>query len=442
MKLGFINIGRRLAQFFMGCASCFPVHWELGFYSSGKPKVRSLIVQSGFTSYGEDHSHRASAAYSPDRSAITWIGRKPLQLGVPVEKVDEEINRLLPGMQGFFRDFEPDVIFVWNGSGLVASLAEHLARQRGIGVLYGENGYLPYTMQLDREGVNFDSSITRRLPYDLERVALSEADGAATQAFLTRFRLGDFPPYAPRKRVPKPSSWSRIEDAVINWKPLHLPRRLNRGIPQSATLPERYVFLPLQVAHDSQLLFHSPLVGQDLPRLLRETSKSLRQIAKHHRLVVKLHPEDLGKTDYEAISRQIPDILFVQGMDVRKLIAGADAVVTINSTVGFEAILMEKPVVAVGRNFYTIRPLTIPVTDYRQMAPALEEALSVHHDAGIVHRLVHLARHRYFAAGSWKDHSPRSYEPVARRLVEEANATQRNPQVLDRVDSNSRQYSA
>ena len=136
-------------------------------------------------------------------------------------------------------------------------------------------------------------------------------------------------------------------------------RKASNGAELKIALPKYYVFAPLQVPYDTNFLLHGGRFKSDL-----DYFSSLKVLA--HRLgndrylIIKPHPgfpylpNELENyfSDYSNIKifRQIP---------TRTLIEGAKGVVTLNSTVGFDALCFGKPVVVMGRAYYAHDKLTI-----------------------------------------------------------------------------------
>lgn len=419
MRLAFIDLGVKLSEFFVGASEYLPPTVDAVFYSQ-KPKAKSLLLRCR-----QDVSspvRPGGAAPVASKAMIDEVGAKHRLLGFDQEAISCRVNKVLPGLIRFFEEKSPDAIFVWNGSGTTASAAKHLARGAGIPVLHGENGYLPFTMQIDLRGVNYDSSISKRIRSDLGIPIGTPERQREAAAFLRQFRSRQMPPYEKRRHLPGPSLRSYIEDAIVNAKRPRRRNQFNRRIPRRIELTQPYVLLPLQVIGDSQLLFHSPIVGRDLPRLVRCAAAALKRVAPDHRLVVKLHPQDAEYTDYDPLAQELPDIGFVCGMDIREMLESAAAVITVNSTVGFESLLFQKPVLAVGRNFYTIPELTRTIQNLADLDDGLRATLAATVPYEMALRLCDLSRHEYFAAGSWRDHHPRSYKAVADKIALELAA--------------------
>jgi len=60
-----------------------------------------------------------------------------------------------------------------------------------------------------------------------------------------------------------------------------------------------------------------------------------------------------------------------------ELIQKSSGTIVINSTVGFESILYQKPVVVLGKPFYKGLGLTVDVDDYFYLPEALRQALNL-----------------------------------------------------------------
>ena len=90
-----------------------------------------------------------------------------------------------------------------------------------------------------------------------------------------------------------------------------------------------------------------------------------RHAAAYARLAVKLHPLDNGVIDWRAITGHIAAelgladrLVVIDGGNLDKLLARCRAVVTVNSTVGCQALARGVPVMALGEAIYDIPGLT------------------------------------------------------------------------------------
>lgn len=110
-----------------------------------------------------------------------------------------------------------------------------------------------------------------------------------------------------------------------------------------------YVFFPLQVSTDAQVILNYDK-GSLIPALYEAV-----EIAKRENLtlVVKPHPAELDQRVIDEISALRSGLGFIMtNENTFKLIESSRLVVTINSTVGLEAKLMQKEVVFLGKTMY------------------------------------------------------------------------------------------
>ena len=137
---------------------------------------------------------------------------------------------------------------------------------------------------------------------------------------------------------------------------------------------EKYIYYPFHVPLDVQLTVRCPEF------LDQETivSNIARSLPAGYKLYVKEHPAAIGGHSM-AKMREI----FKQG-NIRlihprhnsfHLIKNSQCVITINSKVGFEAIMQGKPVVVLGKTFYRGKGVTIDVDNISGVADAIAYAI-------------------------------------------------------------------
>lgn len=420
--LALIELGIKAAPFFAELPRHLPDGRRCVFYSR-RAVVRSVLRQSGAEVFPASLKLPVAAA-SVDASALrTIIGEKALVTESAAAIADA--SRLLADLEAFIEREQVGALLVWNGSGLTAALAVHLARQRGLPVVFGENGYLPGTLQLDPQGVNQYASITDAVREGRATLAPDAERDVRLLRALEDFRSGRAPPRQAQVR-PLRADWraklirefARLFE-VETWTPA--ARLAPRDFPtRLESLPARFVLLPFQVSQDSQLILHSPLVRGDMRRLLRAVHSALRDLDPNMRLVVKLHPAESSRVlgSYRNLPREYPDVQFTVRHPLNDLLARCAAVVTINSTVGFEGIVFEKPVVTLGRNFYTAPGLVIPVERIEDLPAALRDALRRAPDAERRRAFLRYVYFCFLTHGSYRDFSETSFRAVATRITE------------------------
>ncbi|MDP3624757.1 MAG: hypothetical protein Q8R66_12660 [Methanobacteriaceae archaeon] len=138
---------------------------------------------------------------------------------------------------------------------------------------------------------------------------------------------------------------------------------------------ENYFLFPLHITDDAQLTFREPFVNQftlikDLARVLPE----------NHFLYIKPHPHYLG-TDVKFSDirklRKIKGIKLINPIySPIDLIKNSKAVITINSTTGFESLVMKTPVISFGHDFYCKEDLCYIIRDFNDLPQIVNKVSS------------------------------------------------------------------
>ncbi len=112
------------------------------------------------------------------------------------------------------------------------------------------------------------------------------------------------------------------------------------------SLPRSFVFAPLQVPTDTQILVHGGAVRRhcDYVDVLRQLRLLL---PPHISLVVKPHPVSPYRASY--LHNTIgPGVCVATDYETRDLLERCLAIVTVNSSVGIDGFLFDKPIIALG----------------------------------------------------------------------------------------------
>lgn len=300
----------------------------------------------------------------------------------------------------FFHDYiqshHIDLVCVWNGTLVPLASAVLAARKLGKKTLFFENGYLPGTTTVDPKGVNFMNSITGKDSSFFQSIQPDPVKLAAI------FRV------SPSVRALK-TKWYHS-----------LLKRSRQKPAEQVQLPKKYVFLPFQVHDDTQVLLHSPAI-KTMEQLVDTTVLAVSNYNKatgsNLWLVAKEHPSDFGRTDYSDLKEkyQREKILFLRYYPTPTLIKQAYAVITINSSVGIEALVQHKPVITLGNAFYNVPGVVVPVRDADQLEQALanlDESVDFH----LIEQFLYYLRYEYLAEGSWRAPDEKHLASVKQKL--------------------------
>jgi len=431
--VAFIDLGPRMIQYFSTLGQYLGPAYVPVFFSL-RHKSRSVLRKLRYSLYPDRHC--GSEARLPEGVAIDPDDLIPkLRTATDRTNVLEQVPyyRWLVGeFHRFFEQIRPVAVFLWNGSGLAATIAEQLARRRGIVVIFGENGYLPNTLQLDATGVNAFSSFARTWGLDeIRALRWTEAQRQELTGLLAAYRDNLSPPQGRGKGRLRASWIAYLQQAVHDLGHRKTVRGGNRLIPSKIPrLPPAFAFFPLQVRDDSQLTVHSPLYGNRLEAAIVDVRRALQEVAPGLPLVIKLHPADRGRSNYDPLVRACPEVIWVGSGDVRRLLERSALVITVNSTVGIEGLIFGKPVVMLGRSFYGFHGLVHPVRDRRELPAVLRTARNNPPDARLVEQYLLFLYFIALTRGHWRDYSPESLRRVATRIhsmVESADPPGKSP---------------
>lgn len=233
------------------------------------------------------------------------------------------------GLRRFLDKARPRAVFVWNaerGRGLTLA---RVARDLGLPTLVFEHAPIPGRLTVDPVGVNAKASVPRDPQYF--------RDWAAGNP---------------------PVDWRQAGECLVARE----PRKRSRG--QPAAIPENYLFLPLQVATDTQILLN----GRWVPSIRAMLEAAIRQIPRLPQgwaLVVKEHPScRIGNADVLRDHAQ-SGLIVSEVEDTFELVRGARGVVTLNSSVGLQSFFFDKPVCLLGDAFYR-QPGLVETADSEQ----------------------------------------------------------------------------
>lgn len=236
-----------------------------------------------------------------------------------------------------------------------------------------ELGYVrPNYVSLERERVNARSGLNR--PVEMYR-ALPAVDTIPQAQRETGIRWRKwwktptfiqhaFTPYpiieGPHKLQPQPSY---LLAQVRGLARKHLYRISERAILRRLRGHEPYILVPLQVSSDSQISLGSHYQGME-PFI----EELITSFAAHGRpqdlLAFKHHPRDRGYNHYGRLIRELAQahgvaarVLYFHDGPLGPILKRARAVVTINSTVGLQALYHGRPTKVLGRTFYNLPDL-------------------------------------------------------------------------------------
>lgn len=163
--------------------------------------------------------------------------------------------------------------------------------------------------------------------------------------------------------------WPFFHEVALGWVPrlaARPPARLHAKLAIGRLLASArpFVLFPLQLDGDVQIRKHSPY-GRLAPAIEHVLESFATYAPPELMLLVKVHPLDNGLTSWRRVivrsSRRLgvaDRVVTVDGGHLPTLLDHARGVVTVNSTVGFSALMHHRPVIALGPAIYDLPGLT------------------------------------------------------------------------------------
>lgn len=224
-----------------------------------------------------------------------------------------------------------------------------------------------------------------------------------------------------------------IAPVAVDWLRRNAAKRVLGGVTRRMYLGEdpsrqfiqstNYVFYPIQYFRESRVTMRAPQF-YDQVWLVEYLSRSL---PPGYELVVKDHPKQLGAlplSNARAIKRYATAV--APEIPAREVVEHADAVVTLNNTVGYEALLYGKPVLTLGDAFYSGAGYTQDTSDIGQLHEGIHQAV---HAGGLTDREVLEFAHGILEAsydGVWGYDDPENVETFVDSVFEFLNDVRNN----------------
>ncbi len=276
----------------------------------------------------------------------------------------------------YFENKKIDCIGVWSGNAIPLAAAIVAARRTNIKTVFFENGALPNTTAMDTKGINFQNSVPRDPDFYLSLSVPHNYN-------------------EPKSQLIKRESKKIIKDTPVK-------------------LPDNYLFIPFQVFGDSQIILFSPWI--DKMELLTELVIRARDEAGQNLwLVFKEHPT--CKNDYSVFKKRLksPNVLFANGNSTQELIENSQGVITINSSVGIESLLLGKKVITLGQAFYNIEGLVLHADNFQELIECIKKVQTWNFDNNLKNSFLSYLD-EYYIKGSWREPTAKTIEIINKRF--------------------------
>lgn len=344
-------------------------------YLMGKVSLNALLMLPQALPFSLDDIIDKQIARKQAKQPKIWTNKLVMNsyrfLQTCVERVRIANYLYLFGQQ------KPKKVVIWNGKKLPNQTVDLVAKHLKIPVYYFENGLLPNTTSLDPNGVNQAASLPKN------------------PSFYYQFMPSEVALRLPQIEARKP----------------HKKRQSGQAI----DLPKRFIFVPFQVPHDTQIVQYSPWIEsmEKLFHTLLNAHKTLED--EQLDIVFKEHPS--WHKHYHHLYDIHPNVLFANDNDTSQLISQAEVVVTINSTVGLEALQLNKKVIILGQACYDIDGLCLHARNQAQLNAVLKSVDTWQPNQKLRESFFHYLKHYYCISGNWNTPNKAHFVAVEQRLL-------------------------
>lgn len=311
---------------------------------------------------------RVSKVHFNGGDQVFWHHPGALRFNRRPAELDAFLRRLIA-------DRAIDTLVLFGQMRPIHKIARAVAAELGVEIFVFEEGYLrPNYVTIERRGVNGLSRRPRLAGFyrDLDHHPVPKAEATGQNMWRMSCIAAAF---ACAVSLLEPLYWRQVYHRDVN--PLREGARWIRGALRkgvcawrereqlaqltSAAWSQRCFVVPLQVRGDSQVTDHSRFTGME--HFLDEVVASFAAHAPADAaLVVKHHPMDRAYTDYHAHIAALrrrhglgaERLRYLHDQHLPTLLQHARGVVTINSTVGLQALHHGVPTITLGESVYQV----------------------------------------------------------------------------------------
>lgn len=252
------------------------------------------------------------------------------------------------GTRRFFERATGQTAVVWNGLNGSRNVFAQAARDAGNATLFFELSPFKGRITVDPCGVNFHNGLPRAAaPY------INWAKATAQQ-----------------------TDWRDVAATITARAPLSPVASGDAKRP----LTEPFVFVPLQVPGDSQLrLFGGAF--QTVEAVIDAVTAASDALPQGWHLRIKEHPTAKVRFGDRIAAINNPRVVLDNATDTFAQVAACKALVTVNSSVGLEAMFFEKPVAAMGDCFWAIDGIAAHLPSVDALSAAFADPTRLGFDA-------------------------------------------------------------
>jgi capsular polysaccharide export protein len=354
-------ISKDKAKFFIRVANSFKCKHDITFLTT-RYSSYGIIKRSGYKVHMLQEFIKDDVNINEFKSYESEAILMDVKTGLLSEnRAKEQFKWLIKGFKNYLTVRKIDKLILWNGSMLQGFSASLVADKYNIKKIFFEVGNFPNKIFLDEKGVNAKSSLMGK---DLtvcknyhEGVIinfLEEHKKKKEGAHIVLQSIKNTKPpleFIQNRLYLLFARYPIIESngALLNILKQRFFSRQHMNYDAYDFFNKRYILFPLQVSVDSQVIRNSDISIYEALDIAHKEA-----LNNQCDLVIKPHPAEKNDSLIKYINSmksKNENIYFVKD-NTYLLIKHAFKLLTINSTVGIEAMMYYKPVKVLGKSFY------------------------------------------------------------------------------------------
>lgn len=263
----------------------------------------------------------------------------------------------------------PDFIVGWNGNGPhFIFLMKVAAKISNLPIFHVERGLLPDTLVFDPQGVNFKSySAGSFLPL------ITNDERVIARAYIKQFATQG------KTIVGIDADNTLSREDVLQ----HI------GLPPTS----HYIFFPMQIEGDSNIILNSPIYKK-----MVEVIDDLEHVSRRTKIKVVCRPHPENTITLSELQVRYPSIIFDNSLHLHTMLKHSVANIIINSTVGLESILLERPTIALGHSVYSGKGITLDAFHKEHIEKSIKKITQGLIDSDIIALRTDALVHQLFSA--------------------------------------------
>ena len=301
-----------------------------------------------------------------------------------------------------------DKFILWNGSFFFETKVLNKSKKD---CFFIELGYFKKTLQINKKGVNAMSEI-RKLSFEkFLNLKIKSKNKIEDFKFKKNIKIKYyFLGLIYLIFFNEKSIYNQLSILFKNKYYIYKYKKIKENIFDFKSI-KKYIFFPLQVNKDTQIIFNSKY--KSMEQIIKLLNKNFKN--SEYEIIVKEHPYEKEKTNYSKF--KYDKIKILRKLDLDKLIEKSNWVLTINSSVGLQAIKKYKKVLILGDCFYENSPLSFKVKNIEDINKIILENENYKIDKKKVDKYIKKFTDEIFVKSDFFNFEKKDISNLAKRIL-------------------------